>query len=422
MAGGTRPAQPGNRSMEIPAMLFRRSPTGARCAALLLPAALLAPALLAPALPARAQGTAPDSGAFVTRLGSDTLVVERFVRTPRRLEADVVLRVPTTMHTRYVLELAPDGALERLESTTTDPRAGARRRMEVITRVGDSLRIATTRNDSTTVRTVAADRGVLPFIDMVHWPYDVALARGRAAGTAAWAQPLLTGGRVSLFPIAAVGADSVTITHPSRGTMRARVDTRGRLLALDAGATTRKLVVERRPWLSLDGMVERWAALDAAGKSLGALSGRGEEAETVAGAALSVDYGTPVKRGRAIWGALVPYGQVWRTGANQATHFSTSRDLVLGSGADTLVVPAGRYTLFSIPSPEGGVLIVSKQTGQTGTAYDPAHDLGRVPLAARRLGATVEVFTIDVAAVGAAGGEIRLRWDDGERVVPFRVR
>jgi hypothetical protein len=204
--------------------------------------------------------------------------------------------------------------------------------------------------------------------------------------------------------------------------MRARVDARGRLLGLDAGATTRKLVVERRPWFSFDGLVERWSALDAAGKSLGALSGRGEESETVAGASLTVDYGTPAKRGREIWGTLVPYGQLWRTGANQATHFSTDRTLVLGSGADTLVVPAGRYTLFSIPAQDGGVLIVSKQTGQAGTAYDPAHDLGRVPMAARPLDAPVELFTIDVAPAGIAGGEIRLRWDRGERVVPFRVR
>src|SRR5688572_4735114 len=101
MAGGSGPAQPSNRTMEAPTMLFRRSSIGARCAALLLPAAFVAPLA---ELPAQAAGAAPDSGAFVTRLGSDTLVVERFVRTPRRVEADVVVRVPTTTRTRYVVE------------------------------------------------------------------------------------------------------------------------------------------------------------------------------------------------------------------------------------------------------------------------------------------------------------------------------
>lgn len=385
-----------------------------------LPALVFAPLAAVPA-----QGTAvPDSGAYVTRLGSDTLAVERFVRTPRRVEADVVLRVPATVRTRYLLELGPDGEMARLESVTTDPRRARPDRRELVTRAGDSLRIVTTVGDSTRTRAVAADAAVLPFIDMVHWPYEVALVRGHAAGERNWSQPLLTGSRVSRFPIESVGADSATITHPSRGTMRVRVDPRGRILGLDAGATTRKLVVERRPWMPLDGLVARWSALDAAGRSLGALSGRAEATGTVGAATLTVDYGTPAKRGREIWGALVPYGEVWRTGANMATHFSTDHDLVLGAGADTLLVPAGSYTLFSIPAAEGGVLVVSRQTGQTGTAYDPARDLGRVPLTARPLGDVVEVFTIEVAPVESpvADGEIRLRWDRAERVVPFRVR
>lgn len=383
--------------------------------------ALLAP--LAAELPAQGPAAAPDSGAYITRLGSDTLAVERFVRTPRRIEAEVVLRVPATSRTHYVLDLGPDGELVRLEATT-NPRGTRPGRRELVTRDGDSLRIVTTVGDSTRRRSVAAGAAVLPFIDMVHWPYEVALVHGRAAGRQDWTQPLLTGGRVSPFAIASVGTDSMTITHPSRGTMRARVDARGRLLGLDAGATTRKLVVERRPWIALDGLVDRWSALDAAGRSLGALSGRAEEMGTVGAATLTVDYGTPAKRGREIWGALVPYGAVWRTGANMATHFSTDRDLVLGTGADTLVVPAGSYTLFSVPAPDGGVLIVSRQTGQAGTAYDPARDLGRVPLAVRPLGEPVELFTIDVEPVAAPGadGEIRLRWDRAERVVPFRVR
>jgi hypothetical protein len=215
----------------------------------------------------------------------------------------------------------------------------------------------------------------------------------------------------------------MTITHPARGTMRVRVDARGRLLALDAGATTRKLLVERRPWMpaaAFDALAASWAGQDAAGRSLGALSGRGQMSATIAGARLTADYGTPSKRGRDIWGTLVPYGQVWRTGANQATHFTTDRDLVLGAGADTLVVPAGRYTLFSIPERDGGVLIVNRQTEQAGTAYDAARDLGRVRLTARPLAEPLEVFTIAATPEGP-GGLLRLQWDRTELVTPFRV-
>jgi hypothetical protein len=303
--------------------------------------------------------------------------------------------------------------------------AGPPTRLERLTRVGDSVRVETQSDGQARTRTVAAPSAhLLPFIDVVHWPFELALMRARASGQARTAQPLLSGGRVQEFPVADLGSDSMTITHPARGTMRVRVDARGRLVALDAGATTRKLVVERRSWMADDAMTavaNRWAQQDAAGRSLGALSGRGQMAALVAGARVTADYGTPSKRGREIWGALVPFGQVWRTGANQATHLTTDKDLVLGSGTDTLFVPAGRYTLFSIPERDGGLLIVNRQTDQAGTAYDASRDVGRVRLHARPLAEPVEVFTIAANAKGD-GGVLRLQWDRTELVVPFRVR
>lgn len=369
---------------------------------------------------------AADSAVFVTRLGVDTVAIERVVYMPRRVEADVLLRVPMTTRTRYVLDLSQAGQLTRLESQRTRPSVGSFVGRETIVRVGDSLLVAseqTGRPEQS--RTIAASDGrVLPFIDVVHWPLELALVRARAARQPQTVQPLLSGNRVTNFPIGDLGPDSMTITHPQRGTMRVRVDARGRLLALDAGATTRKLLVERRPWMSDDAIgvvATRWGEQDVAGRSLGALSGRAQLDATVAGARVGADYGTPSKRGRVIWGTLVPFGQVWRTGANQATHFTTDRDLVFGTGADTLLVPAGRYTLFSIPEHDGGLLIISKQTGQAGTAYDPAHDLGRVRLTARPLAETVETFTIAATPEGA-GGILRLQWDRTELIAPFRVR
>jgi hypothetical protein len=370
-------------------------------------------ALLAGA-PLHAQTAAPDSGAFVTRLGADTLALERFVRTAGGVEADVVLRVPRTVRTRYRLALTPRGELSRMESTSPDRR-------EVITRVGDSLRVETTQEGRTRVAMVAASGNALPFVDMIHWPYEVALLRHVAARRDSAELPLLTGSRITNFGIDRVGSDSFTITHPLRGTMRLRIDRSGRLLGLDAGATTRKLVVERRPWMPLDSAEARWAALDAAGRSLGALSGRGEARAMLGGATVTIDYGTPAKRGRTVWGGLVPWGAVWRTGANLATHLTTDRDLVLGTGGDTLVVPAGKYTLFTIPRPDGGVLIVNRQTGQGGTTYDAARDLGRVRLRARPIAAPVESFTI-VAEPRGSAGEIRFQWDTTELVVPVRSR
>lgn len=376
------------------------------------------PALSCLALALLAQPQRPDSAALLTRLGTDTLAVERVVRTGNRVDAEVVLRSPSTTRTRYRLTLAPDGGLQELWAETVVPGGDAAIvRREHYRRDGDTVRVTLTTGDRVQERAVAVRGAVLPFIDMVHWPLDLAFQRLTASGRAGGEQSLLTGARATPFPVARIGPDSGTLTHPSRGVMRARISAAGVLLGLDAGATTRKLTVERRPWMEVDVLAERWAAADRAGRGVGALSGRGRAEGAIGGAAITVDYGTPVKRGREIWGALVPFGQLWRTGANEATHFTTDRELLLGSGGDTLRVPAGRYTLFSIPGPEGGVFIVNRQVGQTGTAYDAARDLGRVPMTVRALGETVEVFTIGIVPAGA----LELRWDRRAYVVPVRA-
>lgn len=385
------------------------------CASLPDPESSPVPSSVAPA----------DSAVFVTRLGSDTLVVERMIRTPARVDAEVLMRTPVTTRTRWTMDLAPDGQMTRLERRELDVTTGAVRETgsrQTITRVaGDSLRVETVTPTGSRITAAAAPAATLPFIDMVHWPFEVVLTRARAMSAGTVQQPLLTGGRTSDFAIGRVGGDSMTITHPSRGTMRVRVDAGGRLLELDAGATTRKLVVDRRPWMAIEDLARRWAAADAAGRTAGALSGRDTARAIIGGATLLVDYGTPYKRGRTVWGALIPFGQVWRTGANMATHFTTSANLLLGSGADTLAVPAGSYTLFSIPETGGGTLIVSAQTGQSGTAYNPARDLGRVRMRARPLPSAAERFTIALADDDGTGA-IRLQWDGTEMVVPFRVR
>src|SRR5690625_6933551 len=92
---------------------------------------------------------------------------------------------------------------------------------------------------------IESEPGLLPFIDMVHWPYELALNQAAVSGKDTVNQRMLTGSSVSDFIIAAIDADSMTIRHPFRGAMGGDVDEAGELLTLDAGLTTRKLRVER---------------------------------------------------------------------------------------------------------------------------------------------------------------------------------
>jgi hypothetical protein len=136
---------------------------------------------------------------------------------------------------------------------------------------------------------------------------------------------------------------------------------------------------------------------------------------TVAGATVSVNYGRPSMRGREIFGKLVPWGQVWRTGANAATAFTTSAPIKFGN----TTVPAGNYTLYSMPSQDGKwMLIINKQTGQWGTEYKQDMDLARIPLTVSKAAAPVEKFEITVKASGN-GGELALHWADTKAAAMF---
>jgi hypothetical protein len=97
---------------------------------------------------------------------------------------------------------------------------------------------------------------------------------------------------------------------------------------------------------------------------------------TLKGKSITIDYSRPSMRGRKIMGALVPYGKVWRTGANEATTLTTPIDLNIGGTK----VPAGKYTIWTLPSADTWKLIINKQTGQWGTVYDEKQDLARIEM------------------------------------------
>jgi hypothetical protein len=135
----------------------------------------------------------------------------------------------------------------------------------------------------------------------------------------------------------------------------------------------------------------------------------------LAGKLVTIDYNTPFMRGRKIFGGLLPYGQVWRTGANPATTLKTEVNLKIGD----LAVPAGAYTIYSIPSETTWKLIVNKQTGQWGTVYNENQDLGRTDMTrAAKPAAPVEQFAIKFENTRGNKTELHLIWENTDVFVP----
>ena len=141
-------------------------------------------------------------------------------------------------------------------------------------------------------------------------------------------------------------------------------------------------------------------------------------AATVDGSAMSIEYGRPSTRGRVIFGRLVPYGDVWCPGADEATMLSTSRPLRIGP----LAVPAGEYSLWILPTEADWTLIVNKEAHTFHTNYRGSSDLGRVMLEKRTLTSPVEqlTFAIEQSSAGA-GGRIVMSWANTEVSAPFMV-
>jgi hypothetical protein len=114
----------------------------------------------------------------------------------------------------------------------------------------------------------------------------------------------------------------------------------------------------------------------------------------------------------------VPYGKVWRTGADEATTFTTDKDLEIGGTA----IPAGTYSLFTLPEENGAKLIINKQTGQWGTRHDQSQDLARTDLKKDSLAQPAEQFTISVEQNEGSGGELKLMWENVSYSTPFSVK
>ncbi|HCM77681.1 MAG TPA: hypothetical protein DIS90_14965 [Cytophagales bacterium] len=359
---------------------------------------------------------------FVTLLGNDTLAVEQLVKSEAGTSARVLLRSPKTLYFEYELQQDANGGIASMTRYSQDPLQAftpeGRTVTQQITVVGDSL-ISETTGEEGTRRTAALNKkGTLPFIDMVHWPFELAFNAAMRSASDSIHQMLLAGRSNADFIIHKVKADSMTLRHPSRGVMGVTVDKDGNLVKLDAALTTRKLIVNRAGTLDFENIVKGFAEKDKNGSPLsGELSGGVEDSFSFKGADFNVTYGSPKKRGRAIFGGIVSYGTRWRTGANRATHFSTSKNLQMGS----LEIPAGEYTLFTIPEKEGGVLIINKQTGQNGQSYDESLDLGRVPMKVSKQAEVTEDFTIKVVE-NTAGGSLQLIWDQTIYSVDFTIK
>jgi hypothetical protein len=384
--------------------------------------------------------TAPasTSGVFVTTLGTDTLVVERYRRSGNKLEGDYLSRFQGARWVHYTADLLPDG---RIRSATYEqhPLAADPAAPGLVTTVvsSEGSSVVTVQRAGKPDSAASGKRtysgfgyGRFPGLPASAAIYEQLLIASHPAANDSVSFALVA--PISQQAPATQPPPVVWISHlpgggyqyhstffaPLAWTEKVTVDPNGLITAVDATAgTTVGTVTRRVSSVDFEGIRTRWTAMAKAGQLSGPASPPDTVRATVGAANVEIAYSRPFRRGRTIFGStVVPWGQVWRTGANAATQLTTTKDIMIGGTH----LPAGKYTLWTLPSETGSKLIINSQTGQWGTDYDPKRDFARVDLTTRTLDTPVEQFTISVAPAGQ-GGVLKLAWDRTEFSVPFTV-
>jgi hypothetical protein len=355
-----------------------------------------------------------DSGAFVTRLGNDTVALEQYTRTATQLRGEYVIRTPRSLHRIYTFDLNPDGSIRHLEIVTHNIGGGPGP-METKNSAdfsGDTVIMVSPRGDSSVTTKLAVPRGTFPFQFYVYGLMEQIGRWARGTGkdsvrfTALYSADRTSGGYIRKR-----GGDTLVFMFDEGqlagvGPFTFRLDRQGggHLTWLTGKGSTLQVEVQRVASVPM-----AQAGPMFANRPLGQLSPRDTARGSIGGADVWIDYSRPSRRGRDIFGALEPWNHVWRTGANAATQLSTPVDLMIGGAT----VPAGKYTLWTLPSPSGWKLIINKQTGQWGTEYHPEQDLVRVDAKVETVASPIEQFTI---AFGS--GSLTFAWDKTRYSVP----
>lgn len=151
-------------------------------------------------------------------------------------------------------------------------------------------------------------------------------------------------------------------------------------------------------------------------KIIPTISPRIKDTFNIRGTEIILDYSRTSKRGRKIFGGLVPYDKVWRTGSNLATHIEFGHNVLFEDNE----IPKGKYTLFTIPKIDQWFLLINKETGQWGAYYDESQEILRLPMKIINLDESSEDLVILVEE-NEDGGQIKIKWDDVETKAKFKI-
>jgi hypothetical protein len=373
---------------------------------------------------------------FLTLLGQDTVAVESVTKQGNTLTSDEVDRFPRVRVRHTVVNLSPDGSISHLvmDIYTPSEPANQRNRKVVADVTDDSVHLSKTDGTGTVKRAFATGGSIIvAHVPQMYSLYELYFAaalkhadtsRSRPGNPVQLRQfyidrefdhfPL---GRATVKPLEGGKAE---VSHDwLSGIGEATIDSAYRMLNYSGARTTYRVNVSR---LSsppdIKSIADRFETIETKKGMVKQLSVRDTTKAQIGNAMFIIEYGRPLMRGRKLLGDVIPFDRVWRTGANAATQFTTSAPIKIAG----MQVPAGMYTLWTVPHTNKTDLIVNKQTGQWGTEYNGAYNLGMASIANEALPVPIEEFTISIVPIDTHHGNLIMQWGTFRWTAPIEVQ
>ena len=381
------------------------------------PKNLLLSALLFISLLLQAQNKHQDSGYIIYTLAKDSIEITHYRLTGDDFTTTVVQRANTNV-VKIKGRFFPNGELQYMEGYKYKPVIGK-----------DSVLLETfslyQRSDSTYIEQKNGDRITerknAGRVMMSYWPYvymPVILANyvPKNVGDSIVGNHVVGDLPAAKFVMKRITDRKLTAYSRVMGPFTLYLNERGKVDSIDATGSSYNVKGTIVPHLNLDSIILLYAKREQQFGPFG-WPNKSDSVQTVIGnSTIKISYTRPSMRGRVIFGGVVPWNRYWRTGANRATKIAVSHPLNFNGK----ILPAGEYSVFTMPSQAGWTIMFNKEANIWGTDYNPAHDVLRVPMQVVLLNEPVELMTIEVVPKGN-DGEINVIWEKTKASAKFTI-
>jgi Protein of unknown function (DUF2911) len=365
---------------------------------------------------------AQTTAAYVFCLGKDTVAYEQYTRNKELIEGQILSLYPRLTINQFRLFLGADGTIKQFESASSYFTGGKMSTpfMQKNGSIEDTIvtqqAFRNGKVDSFFSGKFSVIRGSVPVLDN----NDVAMFEQM------------------LIYATLTGKDSIPLNRFTNGPGKSYIKKinkelyeskvfffpvyiklkDGQISSVDATSSTIKTIAKRTSAIDFEKLKNTFAEKEKLNGFAGLVSPVDTFRTTFSNTDFQITYNRPYKRGRVIFGNIVPWNMVWRLGANFATHFATSKELRFGD----FILPAGRYTIWMIPKQGKDIseLVINKGVNIFGTQYDKAKDVIRLPMQTTWQTNLIEQLSIEVKETNE-GGEIIIQWDDLQAKLPFKI-